>query len=225
MYNKTFRLCSAKKRKNSYKEESSNSTSTKKDKRLGKKERSKSLKKTEVEMLADAAADATTAGTSTATIATPVIVGSITDVFAEELLEKAKKSFDVSADAAAAIKKGKTFKKISATTTQIQMELEKESDFDIPTISEISSTTEVAITTGSGDSRAKDLAELAAIQKKIYAAKKHLKEIGQLPDAVEFAANNNNEEEDEFLNLNNDGSADGFNDDDDRMVNSTNNKG
>lgn len=48
-------------------------------------------------------------------------------------------------------------------------------DFDIPTMSEISSTT----TTTSGN-REKDMAELAEIQRKIYAAKQHLRQIGEL---------------------------------------------
>ncbi|KAH8323639.1 hypothetical protein KR074_008253 [Drosophila pseudoananassae] len=109
--------------------------------------------------------------------AMPVIT-SITDVFAEELLEKAKKNLDIGE----MIPKKKNRKSIEE-----EEEEPPAREPDIPAPSEISSTT-------SGLNRQKDLAELAEIQKKIHAAKKHLRQIGEIEDESE-------EEDDDLLNL------------------------
>ncbi|EDV34001.1 uncharacterized protein Dana_GF20725 [Drosophila ananassae] len=108
--------------------------------------------------------------------AMPVIT-SITDVFAEELLEKAKKNLDL----------GEIVPKKKKRKESIEEEEPLDREQDLPAPSEISSTT-------SGLNRQKDLAELAEIQKKIHAAKKHLRQIGEIEDDSE-------EEDDDLLNL------------------------
>ncbi|XP_017084119.2 zinc finger CCCH domain-containing protein 14 [Drosophila eugracilis] len=117
---------------------------------------------------------------SSATDSMPVIT-SITDVFAEELLEKAKKTMDIDLNAKDEIlHKKKKRKSIEDEEASASREL------DLPVVSEISSTT-------SGVNRQKDLAELAEIQKKIHAAKKHLRQIGEIGDE--------SDEDDDLLNL------------------------
>lgn len=137
-------------------------------------------------------------------------------------MEKAKQNLDAAADASQQIKKGKKHKH------ELQDEQIKTPDFDIPTISEISSTTEgqqtkakASTASSSGSSgtiisgnREKDLAELAAIQKKIYAAKKQLKRIGELKDEDDDFGQNpadEDEEQDDFLNLQDNDSRETFN--------------
>nr|XP_044251650.1 zinc finger CCCH domain-containing protein 14 [Drosophila takahashii] len=116
---------------------------------------------------------------SGSTDAMPVI-SSITDVFAEELLEKAKKTMDLDLSAKDEIlhkkKKRKSIEDVEPTAE----------------ITEISSTT--TTTTTSGVNREKDLAELAEIQKKIHAAKKHLRQIGEIEDESD-------EDDEDLLNL------------------------
>ncbi|XP_016981443.1 zinc finger CCCH domain-containing protein 14 [Drosophila rhopaloa] len=110
------------------------------------------------------------------------VISSITDVFAEELLEKAKKTLDIDLNAKDEIlhkkKKRKSIEDEEALASR---------DLDLPAISEISSTT-------SGVNRQKDLAELAEIQKKIQAAKKHLRQIGEIGEESD-------EDDDDLLNL------------------------
>lgn len=80
---------------------------------------------------------------------------------------------------------------------------EGQKGFDIPTISEISSTTHTETTKETpviSGNREKDLAELAEIQKKIYAAKKQLKQIGEIDD-----------DDEDFLNLRDEDSREEFN--------------
>lgn len=91
-------------------------------------------------------------------------ITSITDVFAGELLEKAKKTFEIDVNA---VHKDKKYEK---DTSSIQKS--ETHDFNIPTITEITSQHSTQDTL---ETREKDLAELADIQKKIYAAKKQLK--------------------------------------------------
>lgn len=182
---------------------SSSTTGNKKDRKTLKKDKkSAPAKKTEN----DTAEEQQTPTTTTGVNSTVPVINSITDVFAEDLLEKAKKTLDVNADATANIKKGKGKK---ATTESLlppstaakttKRGNTTTSEFDIPTISEISSTTE-AVPSGN---REKDLAELADIQKKIYAAKKHLKNLENYDEAES--------EDEDFLNLKDDGSAEEFN--------------
>ncbi|XP_043652556.1 zinc finger CCCH domain-containing protein 14 [Drosophila teissieri] len=118
---------------------------------------------------------------SSSTDAMPII-SSITDVFAEELLEKAKKTMDIDHSAKDEIlhkkKKRKSIEDEDASASRAQ---------DVPAVSEISSTT-------TGVNRQKDLAELAEIQKKIYAAKKHLRQIGEIGDESD-------EDDEDLLNL------------------------
>ncbi|KAH8363501.1 hypothetical protein KR084_010956 [Drosophila pseudotakahashii] len=120
---------------------------------------------------------------SGSTDAMPVI-SSITDVFAEELLEKAKKTMDLDLSAKDEIlhkkKKRKSIEDVEPSASREQ---------DLPAVSEISSTT-----TTSGVNREKDLAELAEIQKKILAAKKHLRQIGEIEDESD-------EDDEDLLNL------------------------
>ncbi|EDW33953.1 GL21991 [Drosophila persimilis] len=96
------------------------------------------------------------------------VISSITDAFAEELLEKAKKSLDIDLNAKDEIVHKKKRKSVESE--------EETGDTDVPPISEISPTAP------SGVNRQKDLAELAEIQKKIHAAKKHLRQIGEIED-------------------------------------------
>ncbi|XP_002073144.4 zinc finger CCCH domain-containing protein 14 [Drosophila willistoni] len=137
-----------------------------KDKKFSKKDRRPSHRKS----IGDEQHDGGTGGSSEAMATVISGGGSITDVFAEELLEKAKKSLDADHTAKDEIilNKKKNNKRKSG----------EGQDFDIPTISEISSTTSAPTTTAGN--REKDLAELAAIQKKIEAAKKHLRKIGEI---------------------------------------------
>ncbi|XP_034117695.1 zinc finger CCCH domain-containing protein 14 [Drosophila albomicans] len=108
-------------------------------------------------------------------------ISSITDVFAEELLEKAKKTLDLDTG----LKDEQMLKRKKRKDEQPDEPAAK--DVENPTtMSEISSTT---IASGN---REKDMAELAEIQRKIYAAKQHLRQIGELDD-------NSDEDEDEEL--------------------------
>lgn len=110
------------------------------------------------------------------------IVSSITDVFAEELLEKAKKTMDIDLSAKDEIlHKKKNRKSIEDEDASANRAL------DVPAVSEIISTT-------IGVNRQKDLAELAEIQKKIHAAKKHLRQIGEIGDESD-------EDDEDLLNL------------------------
>ncbi|XP_033166442.1 zinc finger CCCH domain-containing protein 14 [Drosophila mauritiana] len=111
------------------------------------------------------------------------IISSITDVFAEELLEKAKKTMDIDLSAKDEIlHKKKNRKSIEDEDASASRAL------DVPAFStEINSTT-------TGVNRQKDLAELAEIQKKIHAAKKHLRQIGEIGDE-------NDEDDEDLLNL------------------------
>ncbi|ALC47277.1 Nab2 [Drosophila busckii] len=119
-------------------------------------------------------------------------ITSITDVFAEELLEKAKKTLDVDPALKDELLNKKKKRKSENATEQPQPETEAQPD--VPTTSEISSTT----TSGN---REKDLAELAEIQRKIYAAKQHLRKIGELENESDDDLEELEQEED-ILNLN-----------------------
>ncbi|KAH8310479.1 hypothetical protein KR044_001555 [Drosophila immigrans] len=102
-------------------------------------------------------------------------ISSITDVFAEELLEKAKKTLEL--DTGLKDEQLLKKKKRKDDHTQAAQAEPAAKDVENPaTLSEISSTT---ITSGN---REKDMAELAEIQRKIYAAKQHLRQIGELDD-------------------------------------------
>ncbi|XP_065354829.1 zinc finger CCCH domain-containing protein 14 [Calliphora vicina] len=192
---------SSKKRKSSQKEDSvsaPNASGAKKDKKQAKKDKILPSKKPKE-------------GTSSTTpdkTSSSKVVSSITDLVAGELLEKAKQSINATADATQNIKKSKhkrSSEELNSTSTNPNSETQKE--FDIPTISEISSTTgasthaettkETAVVSGN---REKDLAELAEIQKKIYAAKKQLKQIGEIED-----------DDEDFLNLRDEDSREEFN--------------
>ncbi|XP_043864257.1 zinc finger CCCH domain-containing protein 14 [Drosophila mojavensis] len=113
-------------------------------------------------------------------------ISSITDVFAEELLEKAKKTLDIDGTLKDELllkkKKRKTVEDDEQPQPQPQPQTRDiqptSKDFDLPTMSEISSTT----TSGN---REKDIAELAEIQRKIYAAKQQLRQIGELDDETD----------------------------------------
>ncbi|KAL9889426.1 nuclear polyadenosine RNA-binding 2 [Glossina fuscipes fuscipes] len=193
----------AKKRKSSQKDEASSSavSSNKKEKKVSKKEKHPVAKKSKDNI--------STTPERNATIKPP---SSITDIFAEELLEKAKQNLDLQADANLNIKKtkGRKTPEDSVDNSSMAEQTGKvTNEFDIPTISEISSTTcggNSAVAGGAnnkesnaGNSREKDLAELAEIQKKIYAAKKQLKQLGEL------------DEDEDFLNLRDDDSREAFN--------------
>lgn len=145
-------------------------------------------------------------GTSSTPTAPPV--NSITDVFADVFLEKAKKNFNTTAEAAAHIKKAKSsHKTASSEATKLSNEKtniatnatsSKEQRYngdtgDSSTTNNKNVTTTAPIISGN---REKDLAELAEIQKKIYAAKKHLRQLGELED---------NSDDEDFINLKEDG--------------------
>ncbi|XP_017020231.1 zinc finger CCCH domain-containing protein 14 [Drosophila kikkawai] len=110
------------------------------------------------------------------------VITSITDVFADELMQKAKKSLNIDINAKDEIVQ----KKKKRRSTSEEDAVNKDSDITANT-SEISSTT-------CGVNRQKDLAELAEIQKKIQAAKKHLRQIGEIDDESE-------EDDEDLLNL------------------------
>ncbi|XP_055854370.1 zinc finger CCCH domain-containing protein 14 [Episyrphus balteatus] len=112
-------------------------------------------------------------------------ITSITDVFAGELLEKAKKTFEIDENA---VQKDKKQENDSPT------QKDETDDFNIPTISEMSSSsTQQRVVTS--ETREKDLAELADIQKKIFAAKKQLKILDDVDES----------EDEDFLNIKEDG--------------------
>uniref|UniRef100_A0A1A9WF47 Zinc finger CCCH domain-containing protein 14 n=1 Tax=Glossina brevipalpis TaxID=37001 RepID=A0A1A9WF47_9MUSC len=195
----------AKKRKSSQKDEASSSavSSNKKEKKVSKKEKHPVAKKLKDNISTTPERNTTTKPHS-----------SITDIFAEELLEKAKQNLDLQADATLNIKKTKgrkTPEESVDNSSTLEQAGKVTNEFDIPTISEISSTTcggnsaapvggsNVKEVNSSGNSREKDLAELAEIQKKIYAAKKQLKQLGEL------------DEDEDFLNLRDDDSREAFN--------------
>lgn len=119
--------------------------------------------------------------------ATIPVISSITDVFAEELLEKAKKTLDVDSSLKDELLQKKKKRKSDEPSTEKAAQ-----DFDIPTMSEISSTTTPNTTSGN---REKDMAELAEIQRKIYAAKQHLRKIGELGDESDEDRNENDLDE------------------------------
>ncbi|XP_073817069.1 nuclear polyadenosine RNA-binding 2 [Musca autumnalis] len=167
----------SKKRKSSHKEDTTpaTSSSSKKEKKQIKKEKNP-VKKTKETVESP---DKNVSGKAS---------GSIRDIFAEELLEKAKHEISATTDIAQNIKKHKHKSAMEEDDSTSELPNERQ-EFDIPTISEISSTTgatssksnekETQVISGN---REKDLAELAEIQKKIYAAKKQLKQIGELDD-------------------------------------------
>lgn len=113
-------------------------------------------------------------------------ISSITDVFAEELLEKAKKTLDIDGNLKDELLLKKKKRKAVEDEEQPQPQPQPQTkdlqptskDSDLPTMSEISSTT----TSGN---REKDIAELAEIQRKIYAAKQQLRQIGELDDETD----------------------------------------
>ncbi|KAH8360093.1 hypothetical protein KR093_010659 [Drosophila rubida] len=143
-----------------------------KDKR-GKDKRDKRVHRKSGDELLHTSAESTTAKSTDSMPA----ISSITDVFAEELLEKAKKTLDLDTglkdEQMLKKKKRKDEQPPHATTTAEPPAKELDNQ---ATTSEISSTT---ITSGN---REKDMAELAEIQRKIYAAKQHLRQIGELDD-------------------------------------------
>lgn len=151
-----------KKRKTTQKDESTLNKKDKKDKKKDKKTQKKSSEQESNE------------------------ITSITDVFAGDLLEKAKKTFEIDANA---VHKDKKQENESLSQN------EETSDFNIPTISEMSTQPIVDST----ETREKDLAELADIQKKIYAAKKQLKILDDVDES----------EDEDFLNIKEDAEEEG----------------
>ncbi|XP_013099118.2 zinc finger CCCH domain-containing protein 14 [Stomoxys calcitrans] len=186
---------SSKKRKSSQKEDTTQSSapSNKKDKKQLKKD------KLPVKKLKDGSPDKHVSGKTS---------NSIRDMFAEELLEKAKQNISATADIAQNIKKGKIKAAVEEDADTSSEQANETQDFDIPTISEISSTTGANIMKPSKETpiisgnREKDLAELAEIQKKIYAAKRQLKQIGELDD---------DEYDEDFITIREDESREAFN--------------
>ncbi|XP_037950726.1 zinc finger CCCH domain-containing protein 14 [Teleopsis dalmanni] len=182
-------IATARKRKNTEKDEIQN----RKDKKANKRDKKNAKKSNEKSTEKAASVEKTTVDEPDEIIT----ICSITDVFAEEFLQKAKKTTEESADTLTAIKKSKNKNNDDLATSSNHTQ--KTNEFDIPTISEISSTTE------SGNrSREDDLAELAKIQQQIYIAKKQLKQSGELDKNLES-------EDEDFLNLKDeDGSGDEF---------------
>ncbi|XP_034662574.1 zinc finger CCCH domain-containing protein 14 [Drosophila subobscura] len=154
------------------------SKSKEKDKRHSKKD--KRLQRKSGDEMPDAQ--------SSSADAMPVI-SSITDAFAEELLEKAKKSLDIDINAKDEIVHKKKRKSM-------------ESDEETGDADEAAPTTETSSTTASGVNRQKDLAELAEIQKKIHAAKKHLRQIGEIEDESDAEEEEEDDEDGDLLNIN-----------------------
>lgn len=195
-----FSLAStSKKRKSTLKEEAAAATTTKKDKKPVKKEKIPTKKSKEA-AAGSPEKHATVANKSSS---------SLRDYFAEELLEKAKQDINTTAEISQNIKKGKNKTVAENSDEDGSSDVDKETqDFDIPTISEISSTTEAVSGKAAKDTvepsgnREKDLAELAEIQKKIYAAKKQLKQIGELEEDDEY--------DEDFITIGDDESREAF---------------
>ncbi|GAB0094921.1 hypothetical protein DMENIID0001_102470 [Sergentomyia squamirostris] len=104
---------------------------------------------------------------------------SITDVFANQLIQKAKKTLETEPTVKVKKREG---------TPEVDRDEDKtpENDFDIPTITEISENTEAT--------RRKELLELEEIQKKIYQAKRQLQNL-----------TSDESEDEDFINLKADG--------------------
>lgn len=110
---------------------------------------------------------------------------SITDVFVDHLLQKTKQTFPIDTSTV------KTKEENSEISTYQNQSNNNETDsFDIPTISEIG-----ANCFSVQSSRERDIAELKDIQKKIYQAKKQLKNFDEHDES----------EDEDFLNIKEDG--------------------
>ncbi|CAD6991374.1 unnamed protein product [Ceratitis capitata] len=182
---------------------------SKKDRKNSKKERKNSTsKKSSDEVQSSTVHTTEKHGPSKAPSVPPI--NSITDVFADAFLEKAKKNLSTATEAAAHIKKAKGGAKAPATETSKTATPKSSNDYskDISESKEQGcngSVTESGISNNKNGTsatpiisgnREKDLAELAEIQKKIFAAKKHLRQLGELDD---------NSEDEDFINLKEDG--------------------
>lgn len=186
--------------------------SSKKERKSNKKERKISASKKAAEEVQSAAVNTTEKSASSSTPTVPPI-NSITDVFADVFLEKAKKNLNTAAEAAAHIKKAKSGNKTASSETTKNSASKLSNDKSNMATSDTASkeqryngaTDDSSISISknvtptapvSSGNREKDLAELAEIQKKIYAAKKHLRQLGELED---------NSDDDDFINLKEDG--------------------
>ncbi|XP_011190371.1 zinc finger CCCH domain-containing protein 13 [Zeugodacus cucurbitae] len=186
--------------------------SNKKERKSNKKDRKNSTSKKTSEEVQSTAVNTTEKSETSSTPTVPPI-NSITDVFADVFLEKAKKNLTTTAEAAAHIKKAKGSNKTasSETTKNATTKLSGENSNIAPNttaskdqryngdVSDCVTTNSKKVTTTApiiSGNREKDLAELAEIQKKIYAAKKHLRQLGELDD---------NSDDEDFINLKEDG--------------------
>ncbi|XP_055375127.1 zinc finger CCCH domain-containing protein 14 [Condylostylus longicornis] len=115
----------------------------------------------------------------------------ITDVFADHLLEKAKSTLPI--DTSIVKKREKPVShSMKSHSSKSNSENNTPNEFDIPTITEIQENNNA---NNVSKKREQDLAELAEIQKKIYQAKRQLKNFDELDES----------EDEDFLNLKEDG--------------------
>jgi len=115
-------------------------------------------------------------------------------VFADHLLEKAKSTLPI--DTSVVKKKEKIVLQSNKSHSSISnSENNTPNEFDIPTITEMQENGNSSNNANNKNKRDKDLAELAEIQKKIYQAKRQLKNFDELDES----------EDEDFLNLKEDG--------------------
>ncbi|XP_054725874.1 zinc finger CCCH domain-containing protein 13 [Anastrepha obliqua] len=191
---------------------------SKKDRKTSKRDRKTSTSKKSADEVQSTSVNTTekSAGATNAPTVPPI--NSITDVFADVFLEKAKKTLSTTAEATAHIKKAKSNTKTTSTDTTTKTPTTKSineksiSAIDITPIQDercngaggdgdsVNRKSSGSTAPVSSGNREKDLAELAEIQKKIYAAKKHLRQLGELDD--------NTDDDDDFINLKEDGMED-----------------
>lgn len=131
---------------------------------------------------------------------------SITDVFANHLIQKARTT--ISLEQSLTVKGKKEQSDLAAVSEDSASQNKSVDDFDIPTISEIAEIAAVKV------NRRKDISALADLQRKINQAKRQLK-----------AMNSEESEDEDFINIKDDGEeeelADGDDCDEDEKADST----
>lgn len=167
----------------------------KKDKKEKKKERKLKRGLTKDKNSEVSTVTTTPPSTSTANLLN-LDVSSITDVFADQLIQKAKKSMTLTTS----LKKEERMDTISQVVVIPSIPKQSDDGFDIPTISEIAQIAVGQVV------RRKELTELEELQKKINLAKRQLRAMGSeesededflniKADGEEFDDNENNDKE------------------------------
>lgn len=131
-----------------------------------------------------------------APITSQLPAASITDVFANHLIQKARST--ISLEQSLTVKGKKEQSDLAAVSEAAASQNKSVDDFDIPTISEIAESAAVKV------NRRKDISALADLQRKINQAKRQLK-----------AMNSEESEDEDFINIKDDGEEEELADADD----------